>query len=303
MKAITTALLAAALCTSLHAEEALDHVARIGSYDYEISVDRSVWPYSVSAVITEESRIRQGQYKDPVRFVDDLKRHRLLVVNYMNSLRGTPSVELEPAPEIIEPVADRPIEGCPKVFEKSLRGTEHDIGKNKVSVGVYGYPGPSSVSWQVPVVPARIYEDCQARVGKMGGRNDDDGGHLIGAQLGGWGKRANLVPQNYNLNRGMWRQMQNEVANCTINGYTAYHNAWPIYDTSKPEDARPTHFQAVTQVQSIVPPWDTYDAITTPIPNKFVDEETRAELNKIVTGLKKFCKISCTNGADGSCKV
>lgn len=43
---------------------------------------------------------------------------------------------------------------------------------------------------------------------------DYDGGHLIGAQLGGWGGRANLVPQVASFNRGNWLQMENAVASC-----------------------------------------------------------------------------------------
>lgn len=37
---------------------------------------------------------------------------------------------------------------------------------------------------------------------------------MIGAQLGGWGARANLVPQIANFNRGNWAQMENAVASC-----------------------------------------------------------------------------------------
>jgi hypothetical protein len=44
--------------------------------------------------------------------------------------------------------------------------------------------------------------------------NDDDGGHMIGSQLGGYGGRVNLVPQDLNFNRGNWLQIENAAAAC-----------------------------------------------------------------------------------------
>jgi hypothetical protein len=76
--------------------------------------------------------------------------------------------------------------------------------------------------------PARAYADlppiageprspaCRSDVGGWGDaedpENDYDGGHLIGAQLGGWGRRANLVPQDANFNRGTWAVLENAMA-------------------------------------------------------------------------------------------
>jgi hypothetical protein len=38
---------------------------------------------------------------------------------------------------------------------------------------------------------------------------------LIAASLGGWGKRANLVPQDSNFNQGNWNQIEQQTAKCT----------------------------------------------------------------------------------------
>ena len=41
----------------------------------------------------------------------------------------------------------------------------------------------------------------------------DDGGHLIATRFGGSGEKDNLVAQNYNLNRGEYKKMENGWAN------------------------------------------------------------------------------------------
>lgn len=40
----------------------------------------------------------------------------------------------------------------------------------------------------------------------------DDGGHLIATRFGGSGEKDNLVAQNYNLNRGEYKKMENSWA-------------------------------------------------------------------------------------------
>jgi len=37
---------------------------------------------------------------------------------------------------------------------------------------------------------------------------------MIGSQLGGYGGRINLVPQDLNFNRGNWAQIENKAAAC-----------------------------------------------------------------------------------------
>lgn len=51
------------------------------------------------------------------------------------------------------------------------------------------------------------YQQC--KIGKCG-IDGDEGGHLIATKLGGPGEAVNLVPQNFNLNRGKWRSMERE---------------------------------------------------------------------------------------------
>ena len=59
-----------------------------------------------------------------------------------------------------------------------------------------------------PIVTASRKTTCQRNVGNWASpASSYDGGHLIGSQLGGWGGRANLVPQHYTFNRGNWKRI------------------------------------------------------------------------------------------------
>ncbi len=67
-----------------------------------------------------------------------------------------------------------------------------------------------------PVTSAPRQTTCQTNVGNWASpASSYDGGHLIGSQLGGWGGRANLVPQHYNFNRGNWAKIENALAKCS----------------------------------------------------------------------------------------
>lgn len=60
----------------------------------------------------------------------------------------------------------------------------------------------------------------QTEVGRLG-LPDDEGGHIIGTQFKGTPEGVNLVPQNWQLNRGKnspWRQMENQWAQALKEG-------------------------------------------------------------------------------------
>jgi DNA/RNA non-specific endonuclease len=71
-----------------------------------------------------------------------------------------------------------------------------------------------------PISSAPRITSCQSKIGRWGDAenpsNDYDGGHLIGAQLGGWGGRANIVPQDSNFNQGRWVQLESKMASCRV---------------------------------------------------------------------------------------
>lgn len=50
-------------------------------------------------------------------------------------------------------------------------------------------------------------------------RDTDDKGHVIGHQIGGLEKIGNLVPQDFNLNRGEYKKLENELARLAKDGH------------------------------------------------------------------------------------
>jgi hypothetical protein len=107
---------------------------------------------------------------------------------------------------------------CPEHFRASERSKWHDISGERYYVDSHGRPARAETSLP-PIQTDERHPGCQQRVGKWGDQQDTesdyDGGHMIGSQLGGWGARANMVPQNANFNRGNWAQVENCLAKCT----------------------------------------------------------------------------------------
>jgi hypothetical protein len=109
------------------------------------------------------------------------------------------------------------ISDCPKFLPSADRTMWHNFDGEHYYIDDSGRP---SLAYKdlPPVVAAPRLESCQTAIGQWGDvenpKNDYDGGHLIGSQLGGWGGRANIVPQNANFNRGNWAQIENKMAGC-----------------------------------------------------------------------------------------
>jgi len=81
------------------------------------------------------------------------------------------------------------------------------------------------------------YQQCKA--GNCGNANDE-GGHLIASVLGGPGEKINLVPMDANLNRGAWKQMENDWAGALKEGKKVKVNIEPVYSGN---NARPDSFK------------------------------------------------------------
>ena len=106
---------------------------------------------------------------------------------------------------------------CEPTFADGLRETWHAFDGEFYYIEKHGRPA-RAYKYLPPIVAADRIESCQGNVGEWGdaedGENDYDGGHMIGSQLGGFGGRVNLVPQDSNFNRGNWLQIENEAADC-----------------------------------------------------------------------------------------
>ncbi|WP_342380023.1 DNA/RNA non-specific endonuclease [Myxococcus stipitatus] len=106
---------------------------------------------------------------------------------------------------------------CPKYFPAGDRSIWHNFDGEYYFIDSAGRPNRAYKDLP-PIVAAPRVSTCQTNVGQWGDAenpsNDYDGGHLIGSQLGGWGGRANLVPQDANFNRGNWVALENAMADC-----------------------------------------------------------------------------------------
>jgi len=120
------------------------------------------------------------------------------------------------------------ITDCPKYFPSSDRNIWHSLNGEYYFIEGSGRPS-RAYSYLPPIVAEARNDTCQGNVGQWGDAenpsNDYDGGHLIGSQLGGYGKRANLVPQDANFNRGNWLVLENKMAKCSVlpNGRLRYY--------------------------------------------------------------------------------
>jgi hypothetical protein len=107
------------------------------------------------------------------------------------------------------------ISDCPNYFPSSDRSFWQSFDGEFYYIDSSGRP-LQAYKYLPPIVAEGRSDSCQASVGQWGDAenpsNDYDGGHLIGSQLGGWGKRANLVPQDANFNRGNWLVLENKMA-------------------------------------------------------------------------------------------
>lgn len=109
------------------------------------------------------------------------------------------------------------ISDCPKYFPSGDRNIWHNFDGEYFFIDSAGRPN-RAYKYLPAIIAAPRIDSCQTSVGQWGDAenpsNDYDGGHLIGSQLGGWGGRANLVPQDANFNRGNWVQLENKMAKC-----------------------------------------------------------------------------------------
>jgi hypothetical protein len=114
-------------------------------------------------------------------------------------------------------VETRAITDCPQYFPASDRSKWHQVTGEYYYIDGSGRPS-RAYTYLPPINSEARNETCQGNVGRWGDAenpsNDYDGGHMIGSQLGGYGKRANLVPQDANFNRGNWATLENKMATC-----------------------------------------------------------------------------------------
>lgn len=109
------------------------------------------------------------------------------------------------------------ITDCNQYFPAADRSVWHNFNGEFYYIDGSGRPN-KAYTFLPPIAAEARSTTCQTSVGQWGDAenpsNDYDGGHLIGSQLGGYGRRANLVPQDANFNRGNWAVLENKMATC-----------------------------------------------------------------------------------------
>jgi len=80
--------------------------------------------------------------------------------------------------------------------------------------------------------------DSISVIGKGFEKETDDRGHLIGDQFGGSGGMENMIPQDSSINRGSYKNLENQLANEVKAGNDVSVKVEPVYvDDSKRPDA------------------------------------------------------------------
>lgn len=159
-------------------------------------------------------------------------------MEYNYSETGSPTNRASTAPDHVK-------FDCPEYFRsfaanRTWELRDWTLGNHTTSIDLSGRPFLGVVEINFGLRPSEISRDggCSSNVLKMGGRSDtDDAGHLIAKALGGWNKRANLVPQSRNANRGTINNViERSVRDCSRRrnslikyGVTAnYSDSWNL---------------------------------------------------------------------------
>jgi hypothetical protein len=292
----------------------VDHIASLEGYDYYVYVDRSVSPPAAAYRLTEDSLEKMtGLKKGWSKYMALQRRQHQLIKSYVNQIeRGEAPSQVLPEPTS-EPAASseeespdaRTIEGCPRVFPKADRSQGHVVAIQDVKVDEKGRPWAWHAMWSGHVTPGQRFPGCQSDVGHMG-KKTDVGGHMIGAQLGGWGKRANLVPQDAQLNAtgSGWSDIDTSIAFCAERGFLPDYNIWAMYDDRVPNTVRPIAFTNVLAITLPTFPPETKEYRIDNQPNALDPRFTMAMKN-IALGTKAVCSAGgggCGLG-EGPCKL
>ena len=87
------------------------------------------------------------------------------------------------------------------------------------------------------------------------GQSGDDAGHLIAARFGGSDSTWNLAPQDSNLNRGAWNQMERKWSVAVADGHQVSINVMANYVG---EDMRPASYRVQYWIDGKIQPTVSY---------------------------------------------
>ncbi|WP_416768935.1 hemagglutinin repeat-containing protein [Pseudomonas sp. RHF3.3-3] len=117
--------------------------------------------------------------------------------------------------------------GWSKALNKPEPNTIYKVDGNKVyQTDNLGRVEKVEADLTAMVKDRNKYQQCKA--GKCG-EEGDEGGHLIASILGGPGEKLNLVPMDGNLNKGVWKVMENVWSDAAKAGKSVNVKIEPIY--------------------------------------------------------------------------
>lgn len=143
-----------------------------------------------------------------MKYVDLSREH---AVSRPDAASETSSALASPSPSAT--AADSTLFDCVRYLDQRWRNMIIKVDASQ-TITIDGQGRPGYAEWKGgPGIPVQQYgrTSCQTTVGSWG-EATDDGGHLVGVQLGGAPWRFNLTPQNSTLNRGAWRDWVENLA-------------------------------------------------------------------------------------------
>ena len=127
-----------------------------------------------------------------------------------------------------------------RVDNELMPNTEYEVNKYKYVTDDLGRIVLAEGSLRMKEHDGRLaIRDSIEDIGKGDQKEGDDRGHLIGDQFDGSNGLENMVPQDANINRNGYKQLENELARAVKCGSEVYIKVEPIYEG---ESRRPSVF-------------------------------------------------------------
>lgn len=271
-----------------------DHIVSFDGFEHEVYVDRGFTPPVVIVAQSDAST-------DRMLSLPSIRKQKHLIVklhamakNYERAMRGEAQEPVPDSPpaatdEEGEPVEIASILDCVQYYSREIPRWNQMTDTNVVILDDAGRPLQTyfHASWLANTAPRQ--PKCQSQVASWGIAGQDQGGHGIGARLGGWGGRANLFPQDAVLNNDTeWKSLDAAADLCSGRGFLTAHFVTPEYYTLQ---VRPHTFDIITGVTSKTCPPTNLARENTRVGNYPPTASDRTNMQLHSNAIKRACKV------------